>query len=326
MSDRSPLPRPPPLPLSRRADSTEAAVALGTDLYYPHHLRVLDHHREVRLRADTLRAPGFTIGTLSYSAPVRVDAAPYVTAYEVNLSLGPPITTGAGSSRLISTPATAAAYRPDVPTTFSGWQQPGAMLAVKIERQLLESAVASYLGWATPRLLPLRLALRVDSGAGAQWFRSLRRLASATRHLAAADLQARLAEECAVHLVAATTPELDGRLDPARTDLATACTVDRAVELMEAAPGAALTLGELADYVGVSGRTLQLAFRREKDTTPLRHLKAIRLERARSELEAPGCTASVADVARGLGFAHLGRFAAEYRAAFGYLPSHRAAR
>ncbi|MCJ1705561.1 helix-turn-helix domain-containing protein [Rathayibacter sp. VKM Ac-2926] len=71
-----------------------------------------------------------------------------------------------------------------------------------------------------------------------------------------------------------------------------------------------------------AGLTLQEAFRRTLDTTPMAYLRRQRLERVREELlvAAPGAV-SVTEVATRWGFIHLSRFAAGYRAAFSENPS-----
>ncbi|MFJ6576984.1 helix-turn-helix domain-containing protein [Streptomyces sp. NPDC091368] len=61
---------------------------------------------------------------------------------------------------------------------------------------------------------------------------------------------------------------------------------------------------------------------RHLDSTPLAHLRRVRLALAHADLRAaePG-TATVASVAMRWGFAHPGRFAAAYRSAYGRAPS-----
>jgi AraC family ethanolamine operon transcriptional activator len=53
------------------------------------------------------------------------------------------------------------------------------------------------------------------------------------------------------------------------------------------------------------------------------YLKQVRLEHARSALQSGAAftSAGVTQVAFNCGFSHLGRFAADYRAQFGELPS-----
>lgn len=98
--------------------------------------------------------------------------------------------------------------------------------------------------------------------------------------------------------------------------------VRMAVDLLEAQPNHAWKVAELAKAVGVSTRTLQEAFQRDLDTTPLEYWRRTRLGRAYTDLLAADATAtSVTEVAAQWGFFHLGRFSQAYRAQFQELPS-----
>jgi transcriptional regulator GlxA family with amidase domain len=91
--------------------------------------------------------------------------------------------------------------------------------------------------------------------------------------------------------------------------------------MAEALDGA-LTLGDLARAAGVSERTLHEGFRQVYGTTPMRRLKRLRLEAVRAALEAADPAAdSVSAIAARFGFFQFGRFAGDYRAAFGERPS-----
>ena len=84
----------------------------------------------------------------------------------------------------------------------------------------------------------------------------------------------------------------------------------------------AITLADLSGVAGVSTRALQMGFRQFRNTTPMAHLRAIRMQLARTELVQAGQKGgSVAAVAMLLGFANLGRFARDHQACFGELPS-----
>jgi AraC-like DNA-binding protein len=72
--------------------------------------------------------------------------------------------------------------------------------------------------------------------------------------------------------------------------------------------------------LAVSPRTLVRAVRAIHGTTPSRHRHMLALAAARRAL-VDGAAASVRDAARRFGFRELGRFAADYRAAFGENPS-----
>ena len=77
----------------------------------------------------------------------------------------------------------------------------------------------------------------------------------------------------------------------------------------------------LAQAADVRPRTLETHFKMFLGTTPLGWVRRMRLARARQEFMRRGPDAAVTTVALSNGFNQLGRFAAEYRKAFGELPS-----
>jgi AraC-like DNA-binding protein len=80
-------------------------------------------------------------------------------------------------------------------------------------------------------------------------------------------------------------------------------------------------LDVLAQATNVRPRTLETHFKLFLGTTPLGWVRRMRLARARQEFMRRGPDAAVTTVALSNGFNQLGRFAAEYRKAFGELPS-----
>ncbi|MFF7654796.1 helix-turn-helix domain-containing protein [Streptomyces sp. NPDC007983] len=83
-----------------------------------------------------------------------------------------------------------------------------------------------------------------------------------------------------------------------------------------------VTVAGIAAAARVTVRALQYAFRRHLDTTPLAHLRRVRLSRAHHDLlnATPEGEATVTEIAARWGFWHPGRFAAVYREAYGRSP------
>lgn len=98
--------------------------------------------------------------------------------------------------------------------------------------------------------------------------------------------------------------------------------IRRVVEHIHAHADGPLTPTDLARAAEMSVRSLQESFAQHVGEAPMSYVRGVRLERVRAELaqSTPECT-TVADVARRWGFAHLGRFAVEYRRRFGERPS-----
>lgn len=102
--------------------------------------------------------------------------------------------------------------------------------------------------------------------------------------------------------------------------------VRRVLDWLDAHFAEPLTVDDLAAVGGVSARALQAAFRRIHGCTPMEALAARRLQAARDALQAATPATTVTQVATDCGFFHFGRFARDYRQAFGELPSATLAR
>ncbi|WP_301150389.1 helix-turn-helix transcriptional regulator [Mycobacterium simiae] len=95
----------------------------------------------------------------------------------------------------------------------------------------------------------------------------------------------------------------------------------RAIAYIEDNAHADISLADIARAVYVTPRALQLTFRRHRDCTPTEYLRRVRLHHAHQDLvSADRAQATVTTIAARWGFAHVGRFAAYYRQAYGQSP------
>jgi AraC-like DNA-binding protein len=105
-----------------------------------------------------------------------------------------------------------------------------------------------------------------------------------------------------------------------RRDASTA-TVRRATAFVDEQAGRDITVPDIAAAACVTIRALQLAFRRELDTTPTAYLRRVRLARAHRELVDAGLgQETVTAVAYRWGFSSASRFSAYYRETYGVSP------
>ncbi|GAA4764235.1 helix-turn-helix domain-containing protein [Actinomycetospora chibensis] len=99
--------------------------------------------------------------------------------------------------------------------------------------------------------------------------------------------------------------------------------VRRALAYLEEHATEDVDVADVAAAAGLGTRGLQMAFRRWRATTPLAHLRDIRLAGAHEELLAADSRdgRTVADIASRWRFTHPGRFSVAYRRCYGCSPS-----
>lgn len=79
-----------------------------------------------------------------------------------------------------------------------------------------------------------------------------------------------------------------------------------------------IEVAALAEQAHMSTRSLYALFERQLGESPRQYIRRLRLERIRACLEDPGCRVrNLTELALDFGFAHLGRFAEQYRRQFG---------
>ena len=96
----------------------------------------------------------------------------------------------------------------------------------------------------------------------------------------------------------------------------------RAVAFIDDNAHLAICAADIAGAAHVTIRTLQLAFRRHLDTTPMSYLRRVRLENAHRDLSvAESGTTTVGAIAAQWGFDNHSRFASHYHSIYGVTPS-----
>lgn len=97
--------------------------------------------------------------------------------------------------------------------------------------------------------------------------------------------------------------------------------IRRAVDHVHDHAAESVGVGDLAAVSGLSVRAVQESFQRLFGMPPSTYVRAVRLQRVRADLlSLDAADTSVGEVARRWGFAHLGRFSAEYTSRYGEYP------
>ncbi len=307
-------------PLTRAHTAADAAERIGR-IFSPHRLEVRGRTRSLDVHHNQVRMRHVTLNTLTYGAEVMIDPGERGDFYMVQLPL-------AGHALLVDRDRETRAdtrmltvLQPRARGRMI-WSADCRMILVQVPRDVVEQRASEW-GLPRPRFATARsrrdpqvaawwqavvdLTCNLDRF-GEHWLRHPAACAAMEEFLLSA-FTSMLGEPDAV---AATAVRSDERC------------LRRAKDYVQEHLGRALTLPEIARHVCVSPRTLEAAFKRGGELSPLAYARRERLlavDRALRGAARERREVSVTEVALEYGFVHMGRFAAQYRRMFGCAPS-----
>lgn len=316
-----------PLPLAkhvlvRTSDLDEARERVGR-VFCDHKLEYLRPKCRLNMRQHIVKFGNLALSYIVYGSDVSIDPGMLSSFFLVHLIPSGICQINVGRHELVGSTIAGSVTSPTLPMRMR-WNSECAHLVVKIDRAAIERHLSHLLGDVVTRPIEFHPKLEVQHGLGA----SLRRLIDFVAgeldrdgSLGGSPLSLTSIEQTLMTgLLTAQSSNYDAAL-AARALPPAPRHVVRAEDFIRAHPDLPITIGDLAGASGVSVRSLHEGFRRFRATTPMAMLRAVRLERVRHELQSSGPSRNIADVAFKWGIVHLGRFAAEYRARFGELPS-----
>jgi AraC-like DNA-binding protein len=307
-----------------RASDLEFASEYLCGAIAPHRLTYLTRERRLDFRHRLAKVGAVELNAIRFGGDVMV-AAPYVPDfYLLQLMLDGDCTLTQGGRSYDMAAGSVAVINSSRPFT-KRWSPAGRQLMIRINRSLLERELRAWTGLDPKELIEFDQSQAFAMEKVATLTHAVRMLCDDLRDepsgLDHPLVRDRVASALAAALLVGLPHHYSGALEAAETWIAPA-SVRRAERFIEENAIKSIGLADVACAAGVSARALQMAFRRFRDTTPMAHLRALRLELARSELARAGQDGtSVTSVAHAHGFGSLSRFAADYRARFHQSPS-----
>jgi len=261
---------------------------------------------------------------LQFGGDVMVTASHFPDYYLLRFTLAGSCTLTQGGRTYDMRAGSVAVINPCRPFTKS-WSPDGRQILIRIDRSLLEREMLAWTGRGPTELIEFDQSHAFAMEKVATLTHAVRMLCDDLRgdstSLDHPLVRDRIASTLASALLVGLPHNQSRVFEAAEPSIAPA-SVRRAERYIEENAVKAIGLADVASAAGVSARALQLAFRRFRDTTPMAHLRALRLDLARSELARAGQDGgSVTSVANAHGFGSLSRFAADYRARFHEQPS-----
>lgn len=295
-----------------------------SQIFCAHRFDVLGRDLSFDATISHVRAGRLSFNSFSYGAKVSIDPGCLDGFYLLQMVIEGEEILRYGNREFQLHPGLIAVIGPDVmlkKTSPAGTRK----LLIRIDRSLLEQTCAQHLGHSLRKPLDFQVELPLGSSQGHN-LASLMAFLSDQVSLKDSMYRSPLMLANLEHMVA--TSLLLSQQSNYYDELSSPVPgispgfVKRVADYIETYADQPLTVDDLAAYAGVSTRSLFAGFKKYRNTTPMALLRYVRMKRAHADLLAPKTAdATVTEVALNWGFAHLGRFTAEYKKAFGESPS-----
>ena len=302
-----------------RTRNLDEAIAAVSKVYCPHKVEVDGRVGDIDAFLEVTHPTSQPLVSLSYGAPVKIDALNFSRLFLM-------MHCERGSAATIQEHRSAEWSEGQTMPFSAGFDtqlwfdRAFVQRSVRLDIDKLEVLCARWLG--RPLDQPLRFALRPFSDDLEQiWQRTLSYLwSSEGRGLPLAAAAKTALDEYLLTLLLHHHPHNYSDEMAGEASAPVPRVVRRAERFMADNADAPITLSDVAAHLGVSLRSLQAGFRQWRHSTPGAYLRQVRLRLVRDELLRPDHETSVTAVAMRHGFAHLSRFSAQYRTAFGEGP------
>jgi AraC-like DNA-binding protein len=244
-------------------------------------------------------------------------------AYIVCLTASGALDLEQGGTMVVGTPTRASIYQPTGGRAVFHSGAPNRARGLLIQRWALTTQLELMLGHPVPTAIAMAPALDLTTGGARAWLDLLNLFAGAYNDPDHIVFRPIVTEPLTQALIGGLLMISNHRYAEALRQPAATCRprhVKIAIDAMHERPEDPHTTASLAQLARVGVRNLQAGFRCHLGMSPMAYLRQLRLSRAHDDLRT-GRAATIAEAAHRWGFAHLGRFAAEYRAKYGELPS-----
>ncbi|MGB0505414.1 MAG: AraC family transcriptional regulator [Pikeienuella sp.] len=272
------------------------------------------------------RAEGLemSLNYIRYGAEVEIEPGELGSFYLIQIPLSGSAHIRNGKDEAHTGTGIASVLNPHRHTAMR-WGEGCEQLLLQIDRDRMSAAAETLIGRPLYQPVLFQNEVRLDQPGLKNWLAEVRSVLAATecgtvfsqkRHLTQ-----RLIEEELITRFLRNQPSNIAPLLNRDEPKSAPYHVRRARRFIRENSDTPITMADVAAAAGVTPRSLQMGFRTAYDMTPMQYLQRERLNQTRFDLLHGDPAATVTEVAQARGFAHMGRFSAAYKTAFGEGPS-----
>lgn len=322
---------PPESVLSRfqicRTSNIEEARLSAEKILCQNNLYTLEAKSNLNTSIYYRKLNGIGIGRMSYGGNVTIKPGFFENFVLLQMPIRGEEKIELGPERVICTPQSGVIINSHTRCVINHTTNTEKLI-IRIDRSLLENTCQQILGRTLRDHLELDAVMPLNTSSGSRW---LGMVSWIYDYLSVDDnlspLMAAQIESNIINMLLSNQPHnYSAELFDDAPSLAPFF-IKRVERYIEENAHEPITINDMAEFAGVSSRSLFTSFRRYRNTSPMRYLKEVRLRYVNEELKRASVgVETVTAVAFRWGFSHLGHFTTDYKRRFGESPSETLAR
>lgn len=306
-----------------KSHDIEKTVDRVSHFNWPHTMKVAQAKRTVNSRIIGHQLGNFSVMDLAYGATVEIKPEEAPDFYLVHIPISGYAELHYGDLKVKSTPETISISSPSA-LSYVYMDDKSRHFNIRIDRTTLEDHLRDLIGHEVYSPLIFELETPSKSAAGSALLQTLNNIFVQTRtvpemfaHPQVVDQYKNLLMSILLSMFQHSYTELlhNGRHNPVPWH------VRQAKDYIEENISEYISLAKLAEFIGVSARTLQNGFRQFEGVSPAEYIRARRLQRLHQALIAADPASRITDIMLEQGITSFGRYAHYYQERYHCLPS-----
>jgi AraC-like DNA-binding protein len=304
-----------------RSKDVEEVRSVGTQILCENDLKLRGSNKHLDASVYYRKVGHVGVGRMSYGAEVTVNPAIFEDFLLIQMPVRGFEKITLGNDKILCTPQSFGIINPLVKPVIE--HQPDTeKLIIRIDKALIEKNCQQILNLTLNKGVVFEPTMMSDTKAGSQW---LRMVSWIYDYISNEDnlsplMVSQIESNIVNMLLLNQKNNYSSEIHNDSISIAPSF-IKRVEHYIQENAHKPIAVNDMAEYAGVSTRSLFTGFRKYRNITPMRHLKEVRLQYAYEDLK-QACLGSdkVTTIAFKWGFSHLGHFSTDYKRRFGETP------
>ncbi len=316
---------PPEVVLSNyevcRSNDLEEVRLSAAEILCENELKLSNANKSVDASIFYRKLGGIGVGRISYGAEVTISPVVFEDFLLIQMPIRGVEKITLGNDKVLSSPKVFGFINPNVKSVMNH-ESDTEKLIIRVDKKLIEKNCQQILNLTLNKDIKFDSSMLSETKVGSQWMSMVGWIFDfISREEDLSPIMVSQFENMLVNML--LTNQHNNYSSVIHNDSVSIAPyfVKRVEHYIQDNAHKPIAINDMAEYAGVSSRALFTGFRKYRNTTPMRHLKEVRLQYVHEDLKR-ACVGQdkVITIAYNWGFSHLGHFSTDYKRRFGETP------